>query len=1334
MRYSIIEGNEAGLFTIDTIGQVYVTNAALLNPRTQEFHNLTVLAQHRNINCQRARIRISVRILSNRITFGPISIATVREDASLGTIVVTVTASGGRGDITFSIMNGHVGSDFRIDSSTGAIRVHNMLNYETTQNYSLTIRAQTTQFGTVTQTATQRINIRDFNEAPSFTTQCAISGSCPFSIIERRPANTLVGRIEATDPDLPTVRNGMLAYALAPLSLPFTVDSTGRIRARESLDRETRDTYSMTLSVTDGSITIQTAVTVRVNDVDDNAPIFSLAPGTIQVQENTATGTEVAQYIATDNDIGTNADIVYQLSSISQVLPFTLDSQTGVLSVSGSIDYESTESYTISVTARNPNNITSSVSRTTMINIVNLNDNRPQFNPPQYAEDLEENTAIGTTVVTVSATDADSGSFGVVTYSITSGNFQDSFLIDSTSGLITTSRVINREVVSSFSLRVEARDQGGRRRTAAVEITITDVNDNAPVFVNSPYQVQVREDVAVPFDILQVTATDADEPGNPNSQITYSITDGNVGSAFSIDSSSGQINVVQSLDFEMMSSYTLNLQASDGGTPSRTANTTAIITVINVNENPPSISGDQSVEISESASVGSIVASYTALDPDMNEVTFAIISGNEEDRFIIGNSTGRITLLNTLNYEQTTSYMLGIEASDGQRSTTATLTVTVLDENEFAPMFVGGNSFSVNEQEADGTLVGTVTATDADGDPANNQVTYSFVQQTSHFMIDLNSGEIRTIGVLNREMLTQVFVPPASQLRLDVTARDSASPSRQTTTSITITLVDINDNSPLFADLMYENSLLENLPAGQIVFQVSASDLDIRSNGEIRYSFTLNRNTEDTTLFEINPTTGILTTRSALDCERQASYSFTITATDRGMSPRSSTVQGVLNVIDENDNSPEFSMSPYTLSVLENSQIDSTLITVTATDDDKGSNGQVVYSVINEGGIVASIEGQGDEVTIFAINSSTGVLSHRSKFDYERATQVNVTVIAEDLGVPRRSSNTIVVINVMNVDESPPIFISCQEGVFVDEDLAPNSMITTCMAEDPDNVTTPGGPPALSYSITLESGNVDSLFAIDEATGAISNVNSLDRETRQSYELTVKATDLSSRSTTRVVNIGISDVNDNTPRFTQTSYTYDFTDDKVRNYVQDIVRISAIDGDSSTNGTVRYSLSRIDKSTQVTVLTIMASDMGNPPRSSNTTLTVNFESSCLLQEYEVNALSGQVRAYVLCSVQIQPEALNVSLGSSDSTFRCSVLHNSRMSYQWVHNGSLITLPTLLPEGSLNPVNYTISNARFEHAGEYACKATTQAGSLQTSGSSVKIRGKCFPLALKFQEV
>ena len=197
---------------------------------------------------------------------------------------------------------------------------------------------------------------------------------------------------------------------------------------------------------------------------------------------------------------------------------------------------------------------------------------------------------------------------------------------------------------------------------------------------------------------------------------------------------------------------------------------------------------------------------------------------------------------------------------------------------------------------------------------------------------------------------------------------------------------------------------------------------------------------------------------------------------------------------------------------------------------------------------------------------------------------------------------------------------------------------------------------------------------------------------------------------------------DNAPLFSQSSYSYDFTDANIRRYRQEIVTVSATDSDNGENGTVGYSISQVTKNDQQAIITITASDMGNPTQSSNTTLTVNFESSCLLQEYKINAESGQVMAYVFCRIEIQPSSLNVSLGSSGSSFGCSILHNSRLSYQWIHNSSLITLPTLIPERTSAADNYTITNARFEDTGEYACKATTRAGSLQTSSSSVKIQG------------
>ena len=1286
---------------------------------TTRVYNLTVLAQHPNINCQRSRTRISVRVLSNRITFGPVTPVSISETASINTRVAIITASGGQGPIQFSITGGN--NRFRIDSSTGVITLSGILNYETTQDYTLTITAQTNQGRTVTGTIPQRVNVQDVNEAPTFNMPCARSGSCTFDINEGVSVGTSIGTITASDPDLPTVPNGMLNYQLQPQSVPFRVSLQGRITTTGDLDRETRDTYTMILSVSDSTMTIQTSVVVGVNDIDDNDPVFTLAPSRIQVDENSGMGVQVAQYIATDRDIGTNAVINYRISSGGSGLPFQLNSQTGVLSVSGGIDYEVRQSYRITVRAENPNNISSFVTQTTDINIRNLNDNRPQFSQNPYTQDLAENLPAGTIVTTVIATDADSGSFGNVTYSIVNGNFQGSFTINTNRGIISTNDQIDREMTSSFSLIVQAQDGGGLRNTTRVDITITDENDNPPIFVNTPYQVQIREDVSVPSDVLQVTATDADEPGNPNSQITYSITGGNVGNRFSIDGSTGQLRVAVSLDFENRSSYALDIMARDGGSPARSADTIVTVNVVNVNENPPQISGNQSVNISESASTGSLVARYSAFDSDFNQVTFSIASGNVGGKFAIGSMDGRITLASTLDYETRTSYRLVIRASDGARFTDATLSVSVLDENEFAPVFQGGTAFSVAEEQPDRTLVGTILATDDDGDPMNNQVTYSFTQPNSFFTIGSTTGEIRTVGVLNRELLTQFFTP---DLRLDVTARDSATPSRQTTTSITITLLDINDNSPDFADNAYENSLLENLPAGQIVFQVSATDSDLGSNAEISYSFALNENAGDISFFMIDSDTGLISTTGPLDCERQTSYSFTITAADGGTPSRNSTVQGTLTIVDENDNIPIFSMNPYVISVPESSEINSFLVNISASDRDKEQNGEVRYSVINIGGLQTSIEGQGDEFTLFAIDAIKGELTHRTKFDYERAAQVNVTVIAEDLGVPRHSSQATVVINVINVDESSPIFVStmCPDNIFVVEEIAINSVISRCAAEDPDNVTTSSSQAPIRYSIS--SGNEARIFAIDSMTGDIRNVLRLDRESRQIYSLIIQAMDLVGQTRTRTVNIGLRDINDNAPQFGQNSYTFAFTDARIQSYTQELPAVTATDADNGNNGTIRYSIiQQEERNSRETAITVMASDLGTPPRSTTTTLTVTFERSCLLQEYEINPQSGRVMGFVLCEVEVQPNSLNISLASSDQQkFSCSVLHNSRMSYQWIHNGSLITLPTFFPERSTYPVNYTLMRARFEQAGEYACKVTTRAGSLQTASSFVNIRG------------
>ena len=1326
-EFSIIEGNSDGLFNIGSnTGMLSVSS---LNFDQQNIHNLTILAQNSNTDCQRARSRVNVQVLSNRITFtAPTDPIPLAENATVSDIVTTISASGGTGGIQYTITAGNGEGRFTIDSSTGVISLTASLDYETTMTYSLQIVARSIGSTVVTGTATQVVNVLDINESPFFSTPCANEeGGCSFVIRENEPADTAIGNVVADDPDLPSLPNGILLYRFdeSASSPPFSVDANGRISTTKRLDREERESYSLLLTISDGcvvcSISIQTTLTVLVTDVNDNAPFFTQAPTIAQVAENSASGFVVAQYIASDRDSGANAEIVYSLAPSVGSVPFSIDTKSGVLTVNGSVDFETTQSYMVDVTARNPES-SQSVSVTTAIEILNLNDNFPNFTQNSYQMSVPEHSRAQT--VTVLATDADKGKAGEVIYSIVDGNFQTAFAIGNVSGVITIQGDIDRETIVSFSLTVEARDQGSpqtRRSTAIVDITVTDINDNAPLFLLDPYITQVREDVGVPFDILQVVASDMDQPGNQNSAIVYSITGGNEEGKFAINSTTGQLRVIQTLDFETTSNYTLDLKVEDLGKPVLSDTSTARIALINVNEDPPVLSGEQVVEISELAPISSVVAVFNALDPDNNVVTFGINSGNDENNFAIGQNSGTITLTGSLDYEMTPNYWLEISASDGMQSTTAILTVTVLDENEFAPIFTGNTTFSVNEEKPNGTVVGAVQASDGDGDPRYRVVTYSFVQPSNYFAIDGSTGKITTRGVLDRETLARVFTLPDSRISLEVTARDSAPSSRQATTTIVITLVDINDNSPVFTDGSYENSLLENLPSGQTVFQVSATDIDLGSNAQVSYSFVLNEHREDTSLFEIDSSSGVLSTTNTLDCERQTSYSFTITATDGGSRPRRSTVQGMLLILDENDNSPIFSESVYEQSYLESHSTMEPLLKVDATDLDKGSNGQVRYSVMNQMSFGGSVlENVGDDVTVFSINETSGVISHSTPFNYEQSRQVNVTVTAFDLGLPRRSSTAIVTFNVLNVDEERPVFLQLCD-VFIVEEMPLNSVVIQCEAEERDSTAAPGQNP-LSYAIV--GGNGAGLFEIESDTAIIRNSRRIDSDSQNIYKLEIEARDLANKFVRRSMSIFVRDLNDNLPAFDRSSYSYHFTDAQISSYFQDVASVRATDPDNGLNGTVRYSIEQraVNRvSDRETIITISVSDLGTPPLSATTTLTVTFDTDCLLQEYEIDAISGAVRAYLLCSVSIQPESVNVNLESSNDVFFCSILHNSRMTYQWIHNGTLVTPPTVIGLGQML-VNYSLFSVQFEQAGEYACKATTRAGSLQTRSRVVSVQG------------
>ena len=566
-----------------------------------------------NSPCQCAQIRINVAVEPNTIDFAPLATREVREDAQIGTDIATVTATGGSGAITYAILSGNSGNAFEIGTSSGLVELMNPLNFETRMSYTLEIEGESVGTG-VTGTTTLQINVLDVNEPPVFITQCARDNLCSYSIPENEGSNEFIGQIQASDPDLSSVSNGMITYSIVNLNVPFVVSADGTIRTTESLDREQRNSYTLTFRASDQcgqgcSLSVQTAIVITVEDENDSPPFFVNGPTQVTVVENSPQDLVVTEYEARDDDIGSNAAIQFTLQPSN--VPFELDSQTGILTVSGAIDFEEETSYTITVTIANPDG-SQSASITTEVVVIDQNDNAPLFmNEPYAASVIEHSPVDGSAVVTLLATDRDSNENGRISYLLNGGNFENSFSIDAETGVIAVTRSIDRERVTSFTLSVVARDNGSPNRLRAsstVAITISDINDNPPIFNPNAYSVNVREDVGINSEIVTVFAFDQDEVNNPNSAIQYSITNGNTGGVFEMNADSGIITLSSTLDFENTPSFSLSLQAVDQGTPQMSGTAEAFIQVLNVNEDPPSISGDQAVNVSELAPLNTMIA------------------------------------------------------------------------------------------------------------------------------------------------------------------------------------------------------------------------------------------------------------------------------------------------------------------------------------------------------------------------------------------------------------------------------------------------------------------------------------------------------------------------------------------------------------------------------------------------------------------------------------------------------------------------------------------------------------------------------------------------------
>jgi hypothetical protein len=400
---------------------------------------------------------------------------------------------------------------------------------------------------------------------------------------------------------------------------------------------------------------------------------------------------------------------------------------------------------------------------------------------------VDENAAGGTFVGTVLASDPDPNQR--LTYSIIGGNTSDAFFIDSTTGAIAVQNgsALDFEANPTFDLIVKATDNGNPTLSTSETVTIQLLNrHDAPSFVDiGPFF--VVENSADGALVGTVTATDVDF----GQTITYAITGGNSFNAFGIDSQTGQITVVNSaaLDFETTPVFALTVTATDNDTPALSSSTTVIVFVDDGNDVPRI--ADQTVFLDENSPTGTVAARANAVDPDAGQtLTYSIIGGNAAGAFAINSQTGWISVANgaLLNYEMTRAFVLTVQVVDNGSpvlSSTAGITINLNDVNELAK-FDSSGPFSVKENVASGTMVGRVAASDPDN---GQQLTYAITggNISSAFAIDTSTGEITVANAAALDFEAR------STFTLTIRASDDGSPALAVATSVTITLIDVND-------------------------------------------------------------------------------------------------------------------------------------------------------------------------------------------------------------------------------------------------------------------------------------------------------------------------------------------------------------------------------------------------------------------------------------------------------------------------------------------------------------------------------------------------------------
>ncbi|XP_078405903.1 uncharacterized protein LOC144685381 [Cetorhinus maximus] len=1143
-----------------------------LDREKQRTHRLVLIAKDGGIPAKSGTVQIIITVqdANDNAPVFPQSVYRVRllENAPKGTLVIKLNATdlddGPNGEIVYSFSShasARVRELFNVDSRTGEIRIKGNLNYEENRVFEINVQAMDKGPYATPVHCDVLVNITDVNDnAPEVTLTSMFS-----PVSEGSPPGTVVALFNVEDKD--SGDNGQVQCQIVngpPFKLDSSLKNYYRLVTQQPLDRENISKYDIAILCSDRGIsplTTKKSIRVELSDINDNAPRFTQPSYTAYVMENNLIGSSIFSVTAFDPDLNQNSRLSYSiLETGDQDLPISayvhINSETGVIYSQRTFDYEQVKNFQIQVRAEDSGAVPLTSNASVDIIILDQNDNAPVIThtSPEYGSTVIETVSRlaepGYLVAKVSATDADSGQNGRLSYQIFQATDPGLFTISSDSGEIWTIRGILDKDLSKQRLVIVVMDNGAPSLSATMTIIIS--------------VEQSKTEMLSEVD---------------------SLSEGHVfasGTNFYLVISLGLLSVIFLVILIILAikvhrnrpgvDSCISCQGTSCCFEARTQKAGRSLQI------PPNyvevFGGDplsQSFRYDTCSSSDTVKRDFMFRNMYSSHAgkknTYRGPTGKEENPPVLNSDHSR----NTASSEDPSSLLRRI----GERSGAALKHLKCFSLEmgcykiyylvkwqllysvfPFWVLVSGQIRYSIPEELRLGAFVGNIAGDlglDVKELSARN---FRIVPgpRKSYLDVSLDNGILFVKEKIDREQLCGSS--PTCLLSLEAVIENPLNVYR-----VEVEVLDVNDNVPHFPKSQIRLEISEVAAPGARFPLECAQDPDVGTNSLQSYRLVGNQyfalDIESRSGDEKLP---VLMLERPLDREKESTHRLELIAKDGGVPPRSSTAQIIIVVQDANDNSPVFSQSGYRVSLNENVPKGTLVIELNATDLDDGANGEIEYSFTSH--TSATVR------QLFGLDSKTGEIRVKGNLDYEENSAFDINVQAIDKGPYAAPTYCHVHVDITDANDNSPEVIVTSLFSPVREDAVPGTVVALISTTDEDSGENGQVhcqiPNDLPFELSSPLKNYYKLLTQEQ----------LDRENTSKYDIAILCSDSGSTPLTskKTVQVEISDVNDNAPRFKQSAYTAYVMENNIIG--ASIFSVTASDPDFNENARISYSIPR----------------------------------------------------------------------------------------------------------------------------------------------------------------